>query len=230
MDDEGPIYAAARLGAGFAASGVRAARRAVTAPLGLAAVAEGLRQSFETGNNTALYNALEAYIDGPNYVVDPIVFAVDDVLPAPIGSDPSTIPNNMGTSEVSKFRANTLLGARDDVRGAVAGVLGVNQNGTVARSLSNVEANEAGSTKTDRPVGPLTRIAKSLNATPGRGAPTETATTGAKHRAPATGGLEQSLQEARHDQRDPAGVTQVAAHRKAGRGAFRGRLFRRSEN
>jgi hypothetical protein len=125
VDDEGAIYAAARLGAGLAVSGVRAARSAVTAPLGLVAVAQGLQQSFETGNNTALYNALENYIDGPNYVLDPIVFAADDVVPGPVGSDPSDTPNNMGGSQISQFRANVLLGARDEVRGAVKGALGV---------------------------------------------------------------------------------------------------------
>ena len=43
------------------------------------AVAQGVQTSFDTGNNKPLYKALQAYIDGPNYVTDPIVFAVDDV-------------------------------------------------------------------------------------------------------------------------------------------------------
>ena len=187
VDDEGPVYAVARLGAGFAASGVRAAQSAVTAPLGLVAVAQGLQQSFATGNNTALYTALEAYIDGPNYVADPIVLAVDDVLPAPIGSDTSIDPTNMGTSEVSKFRANTLLGARDQVRGAVKSVLGVNSSAS-ARSLST-DTNAAGATKTGQPTGPNSRVLNSLKATPGGGASTAAASTGAKHRAEPTGGL-----------------------------------------
>ena len=189
VDDEGPVYAVARLGAGFAASGVRAASSAVTAPLGLVAVAQGLQQSLETGNNTALYTALEAYIDGPNYVVDPIVFAVDDVLPAPIGSDPSIDPTNMGTSEISKFRASTLLGARDQVRGAVKTVLDVPQSSVSARTLSTAGTNEAGSTKTDQRTGPVSQVVNSLKATPGGGASTDAASTGPKHRAQPTGGL-----------------------------------------
>ena len=46
------------------------------------AVAQGLQTSFETGNNKTLYLALQAYIDAPNYVTDPIVFAADDVAAA----------------------------------------------------------------------------------------------------------------------------------------------------
>lgn len=174
-----PTYAAARLGAGFALSATRAAQSAVTAPLGLVAVTQALQNSFETGNNTALYNALEAYIDGPNYVLDPIVFAVDDVTPTALGGgDPSTVPNDMGGSEISKFRANTLLGARDQVRGAVKTVLGVNQS-AAARSLANADASEEN--------GPVSRIISSLKATPGNAASTES--TAGKHRAPTAGGL-----------------------------------------
>ncbi len=125
VDNEGPVYAAARLGAGFAASGVRAAQSAVTAPLGLVAVAQGVQTSFDTGNNKPLYQALQAYIDGPNYVTDPIVFAVDDVLPQPVGSDPQTNPALMNGSEISRLRGNVLLAPRDAVRNLVAGNLGV---------------------------------------------------------------------------------------------------------
>lgn len=120
-----PVYAASRLGAGFALSGVRAAQSAVTAPLGLLAVAEGLQESLNTGDNTNLYLALQAYIDAPNYVTDPIVFAADDVLPQPIGGDPQTNPALMNGSEISRLRGNVLLAPRDAVRNLVAGNLGV---------------------------------------------------------------------------------------------------------
>ena len=120
-----PAYAAARLGGGLAVSATRAVASAVTAPLGLVAVAEGLQESFETGNNKPLYQALQAYIDGPNYVTDPIVFAVDDVLPEPIGGDPQTNPALMNGSQISQLRGNVLLAPRDAVRSVVAGALNV---------------------------------------------------------------------------------------------------------
>lgn len=123
VDNEGPVYAAARLGAGLGVSGVRGVQSAVTAPLGLVAVAQGLQQSFN-GNNKPLYQALQAYIDAPNYVTDPIVFAVDDVLPkAAGGSDPQTDPASMNGSEISRLRGNVLLAPRDAVRTVVAGSL-----------------------------------------------------------------------------------------------------------
>ena len=69
---------------------------------------------------------MQAYIDGPNYVTDPIVFAVDDVLPQPIGGDPQTDPALMNGSEISRLRGNVLLAPRDAVRNVVAGALDVN--------------------------------------------------------------------------------------------------------
>jgi hypothetical protein len=141
VDNESLIYDAARVGAGLGVSAMRAATTAVTAPLGLVAVAQGLQHSFQTGDNTALYSALEAYIDGPNYVTDPIVFAADDVLPSPVGSDPATDPREMGGSQISNFRADVLLGARDNVRKAVAGILDVDTVNNF--SASSRGANEA---------------------------------------------------------------------------------------
>ena len=120
-----PTYAAARLGAGLAVSGVRAAQSAVTAPLGLVAVAQGLQKSLDGDGNTDLYLALQAYIDAPNYVTDPIVFAADDVAPKPVGGDPVTDPRNMNQSEITRLRGNVLLAPRDQVRKTVAGALGV---------------------------------------------------------------------------------------------------------
>jgi hypothetical protein len=119
------VYAAARLAGGFADSAVRTAGSVALAPLGLVAVAEGLQKSFETGNNTDLYLALQSYIDGPNYALDPIVFAVDDVLPQPVGGDVEADPTQMDGSAVSDFRANVLLAPRDGIREAVAAPLGV---------------------------------------------------------------------------------------------------------
>lgn len=182
-----PTYAAARLGAGFAVSGVRAAQSAVTAPLGLVAVAQGLQKSLDGGGNTDLYLALQAYIDGPNYVTDPIVFAADDALPtAAGGGDTETNPAKMNGSEISKLRANVLLAPRDNVRSVVAGALGVDPvAGKAPTNASTIQLTKAADTSTEKK-GPISRVLNSLKATPS-GAATESA--GGRHRAPATGGL-----------------------------------------
>jgi hypothetical protein len=182
-----PTYAAARLGAGLAVSGVRAAQSAVTAPLGLVAVAQGVQTSFDTGNNKPLYQALQAYIDGPNYVTDPIVFAVDDVLPQPVGGDPQTNPALMSGSEISQLRGNVLLAPRDAVRKLVAGPLGVDPvTGNPVPAASTMQLKAADTTEQK---GPISRIVNSLKATPGGGASTESASTTGRHRAAPTGAL-----------------------------------------
>jgi hypothetical protein len=182
-----PAYAAARLGGGLAVSAQRAVTSAVTAPLGLVAVAQGVQQSFE-GNNKPLYLALQAYIDAPNYVTDPIVFAADDVLPQPVGGDPQTNPAQMNGSEISRLRGNVLLAPRDAVRNAVAGALNVNPvTGDNLPAASTTTLNRTAATDTTERKGPITRVLNSLKATPGGGASTES--TVGKHRAPATGGL-----------------------------------------
>jgi hypothetical protein len=197
-----PVYAAARLGGGLAVSAQRAVTSAVTAPLGLVAVAEGLQESFETGDNTNLYRALQAYIDGPNYVTDPIVFAVDDVLPQPIGGDPETSPAEMDGSEISRLRGNVLLAPRDAVRNLVAGNLGVDPvTGDEPTNISSRQVNTAVADTTQRK-GPISRVLKSLKATPGGGASTES--TVGKHRAPSTGGLSNLFKKKEDNKADAA--------------------------
>ncbi|OBK73820.1 hypothetical protein [Mycobacterium sp. 1274761.0] len=159
-NDVSPTYAAARVGAGLAMSGVRAAQSAVSAPLGLVAVAQGLQKSFE-GDNTDLYKALQAYIDGPNYVADPIVFAADDVLPKPIGGDPETDPAKMDGSAISKFRGNVLLAPRDNVRKVVAGALGVNP--VTGDETNKVANNVARTTNTQQRVSLNTTVKNTRN-------------------------------------------------------------------
>ena len=181
-----PAYAAARLGGGLAVSATRAAQSAVTAPLGLVAVAEGVQASFETGNNKPLYLALQAYIDGPNYVTDPIVFAVDDVLPQPVGGDPQTKPALMNGSQISQLRGNVLLAPRDAVRSVVAGALNVDPVTGQAPAPAATLTNRTATADTTERKGPVTRVLSSLKATPGGAS---TGSTVGKHRAPATGGL-----------------------------------------
>jgi hypothetical protein len=196
-----PVYAAARLGGGLAVSAQRAVTSAVTAPLGLVAVAQGLQESFETGDNTNLYRALQAYIDGPNYVTDPIVFAVDDVLPQPIGGDPETTPAEMDGSEISRLRGNVLLAPRDAVRNLVAGNLGVDPvTGNEPTNISSRQVTTAAADTTERK-GPISRVLNSLKATPGGGASTESV---GKHRAPSPAGLSNLFKKKEDNKADAA--------------------------
>jgi len=175
---------------------VRAAESAVLAPLGVVAVAQGLQKTLDgdpTGNNE-LYLALQAYIDGPNRVIDPLVFAADDVAPDPIGGDPAKDPRLMGSSAITNFRANVLLAPRDAIREAVAGPLGVDPidgnelNPGFAAQLNSGGSNVTISQTKKEPNGPLSQIKKSLRAIPG--ASNETAKkTGGAHRLDSTGGL-----------------------------------------
>ena len=181
--DDGVVYKASRLGFGLADSAVRAATSAATAPLGLVAVADGLQKSLDGQGNTELYLALQSYIDAPNYVTDPIVFAADDVTPAPVGGDPEKDPRFMDNSEITRLRGNVLLAPRDAVRKAVAGQLDVNPV-TGAPNPTTMTLSKADTTEKK---GPVSRIVDSLKATPGAG--TQTASTGGKHRAAPTGGL-----------------------------------------
>jgi hypothetical protein len=197
-----PVYAVARLGGGLAVSAQRAVTSAVTAPLGLVAVAEGLQESFETGDNTNLYRALQAYIDAPNYVTDPIVFAVDDVLPQPTGGDPETNPAEMNGSEISRLRGNVLLAPRDAVRNLVAGNLGVDPvTGNEPTSISSRQVTTTTADTTERK-GPISRVLNSLKATPGGGASTQS--TVGKHRAPSTGGLSNLFKKKEDNKADAA--------------------------
>jgi hypothetical protein len=188
VEDEGALYAAARLGGGLGVSATRAVQSAATAPLGLVAVAPGVQESFETGNNTPLYRALQAYIDGPNYVADPIVFAVDDVLAQPVGGDPQIDPALMNGSEISRLRGNLLLAPRDAVRNLVAGNLGVDPvtGADLPASSSTTQLSRTPTVDTAERKGPITRVLNSLKATPGSASTTSTV---GKHRAPASGGL-----------------------------------------
>jgi hypothetical protein len=195
-----PTYAVARLGGGLAVSGLRAAQSAVTAPLGLVAVAQGLQKSLDGGGNKDLYLALQAYIDGPNYVTDPIVFAADDVQPQPAGGDTETDPAKMNGSEISQLCGNVLLGPRDNVRKVVAGALGVDPvTGNAPTNASTMQLSKT--TGTTEKTGPVSRVLNSLKATPG-GAATES--TVGKHRAPATGGLSNLFKNKEDNKADTA--------------------------
>lgn len=169
-NEVGPAYAAARLAGGFAESAVRTAVGLAGAPLGLVAIAEAVAN----GDEEALYVAVRQYIDAPLYVADPVIFAVDDVLPAPYGGDPETNPAAANSSTVTQFRADVLWRTTDNVRTAVAGALDVNpnldqddlttvnadrQSATVQRVATSETADVKAAPKSNRPV---SRIVNSL--------------------------------------------------------------------
>lgn len=159
--DDGLVYKTSRLGFGLADSAVRAATSAATAPLGLVAVADGVQKSMNGQGNTALYKALQSYIDAPNYIADPIVFAADDVTPAPVGGDQEKDPTQMDNSEITRLRGNILLAPRDAVRKAVAGNLGVDPvtGAPVPSTSSSLSRTTSAARTNNRPVNAAVKAA-----------------------------------------------------------------------
>ena len=160
----------------------------------------GAADRVSTGNNKPLYQALQAYIDGPNYVTDPIVFAVDDVLPKRCRWQRSA--DRSGIDERKRdlaFRGNVLLAPRDAVRKVVAGALGVDpiDGGPVMSSVH--PAGRRQGTPSRR--APISRIINSLKATPVAAPRPKAASHGGQASRPADRRPRQSLQE---DLRRPA--------------------------
>ena len=58
------------------------------------------------------------------------IYALDDLLPAPIGGSPGNVQEQRGTSLITQFRADQLIAARDDINEAIPDSLGVGTNGT----------------------------------------------------------------------------------------------------
>lgn len=238
-EDFDALGAATQLAEGFGQTAVRGATSAVAAPLGLVAVVDGLRKSFSGDGNSALYLALREYVDGPNYVIDPIVFSVDDVLPAPVGGDPEVDPRLMTNSEVTRFRANVLLAPRDQVREALAGALDVDPvTGTdiPAVQAGSVETGTPGATDrvaasataigddstvapTKQPKRPLTQLRESFDAS--RAKPSDAAdSTSGRHRAPTTGSrLQDGLRDLFKKPAKKAGQSEQSEQAKADPGA-----------
>ena len=102
------------------------AQRTVTglasAPVGLATTAIALAQ----GQSPAAQAILKEIVDGPQWAADPAIYALDDLLPTPLGGDAKNDPTQPDAdSAISQFRADVLIAARDDVNEAIADALGV---------------------------------------------------------------------------------------------------------
>ena len=91
-------------------SGERLLGSLATAPTGLIAAA----QAIAGGNNLLAYGILKNFVDGPLYVADPTIYALDDLLPAPLGGDEDNETTQAGDSLITQFRANVLYTARED--------------------------------------------------------------------------------------------------------------------
>ena len=76
----------AELGAGVGESGLRLAQSSLQGLLGPIALAQAL------GDDEAVKAIIADYVDGPLYVADPTIFALDNVLPAPFGGDTQPRP------------------------------------------------------------------------------------------------------------------------------------------
>src|SRR5829696_3719547 len=105
----------------LALSGQRLVESLVGAPLGLIPAAQAVAES----DNQTLYGVLKQYVDGGLYVADPAIFALDDLLPAPIGGDPDNVQEQRGASLITQFRADQLIAARDAINEALRDSLGV---------------------------------------------------------------------------------------------------------
>jgi hypothetical protein len=116
-----PVFTVTRLAQGLGESGERLLTDTALGLLGPVAAAQALTK----GDNEGLYKVVESYVDAPLHIADPTIFAIDDVLPKPLGGDPSTNPKAMNGSIVSNIRADVLIPARDSIKPGLKNVLGV---------------------------------------------------------------------------------------------------------
>ena len=188
-DDFDALAAAQRLAEGFGESAVRTVTTTAAAPLGLVAVVDGLKKSFDGEGNESLYVALRQFVDAPLYNADPAIFALDDVLPQPIGGDPAVDKRFSSGSAITKFRADVLWTATKNVRTPIAEALDVdpNLNEVPTNKGATVEkAAEEKPAEVKKPTRPLQQLRESFDASRDKAGDT-TETKGGKHRAPTTG-------------------------------------------
>jgi hypothetical protein len=140
-----PVFTVSRLAQGLGFS----AERLVESSLQGAAAPITAAQAIAGGApvNVVLKNVIDAAIDAPAYIADPTVFAIDDVLPAPIGSDPSRDKTDMSGSAVSQFRANVILKTRDAIKAPIDAAL-TSGGGAVTANKTAVAGVNAASTTT----------------------------------------------------------------------------------
>ena len=133
----------------FALSAQRTVTGLASTPVGFATAAIALAQ----GQNNVAAAILKEIVDGPQWAADPAIYALDDLLPAPIGGDDANEPTEPDAdSAISQFRADVLIAARDDVNEAIADSLGLGtrpdvdnegpglRRGTARRRLRRIRA------------------------------------------------------------------------------------------
>lgn len=141
-----PVLTATRLAQGLGESGQRFVTDTALGLLGPVAAAQALVK----GDNQGLYDVVESYVDAPLHIADPTIFAIDDVLPKPIGSDPETDPTKMNGSLISEIRANVLIPARDSIKPGLKNVLGVPKppvKKSIETSVTELGADSSSATK-----------------------------------------------------------------------------------
>ena len=187
-----PVFTFTRLAEGLGESGERLAESTLKGLLGPIAAF----QAIAAGDNQALYDVIEAYIDAPLYIADPTIFAIDDVLPPPLGGDPATDPTEMHGSIVSNFRADTLIPARDAIKPSIKLALGL----TPSEIASKSKIDDGAALKLDK------AETQSKAETPADGKDVAASadgdskkSTGAKHRAPANNPVRSAFKKLRSD-------------------------------
>lgn len=112
----------AALAAGLQESAVRSVNGVLLGAAGLVTVA----QAMASGDNLQVYKAVKEYIDAPMWAADPAIEGLAEALPDSLGGGTNHEPTDpTGDGAVMQFRNKQLIGARDSVRVAAAGVLGV---------------------------------------------------------------------------------------------------------
>src|SRR4051794_9431890 len=102
-------------------SGERLLGSLATAPTGLLAAA----QAYAGGDEDVTYAILKNFIDGPLYVGDPLIYALDDLLPAPLGGDADNETTQRGDSLITQFRSDVLYQSRQEAGRALLDSLGL---------------------------------------------------------------------------------------------------------
>jgi hypothetical protein len=136
----------AELGAGVGESGLRLAQSSLQGLLGPIALAQAL------GDDEAVKAIIADYVDGPLYIADPTIFALDNILPAPFGGDTSDTPQYSQGSDILKFRVQVLYALREAIKDALG----------VQPSTSGFAVNAATPDPVGDPVFTVTRLAQGL--------------------------------------------------------------------
>jgi hypothetical protein len=138
------------LGTGVGGSVQRLATDTVLGALGPIAAA----QAIAGGDDVALKVVIRSYVDAPLEIIDPTIFALDNVLPAPYGQD-SAPDQQASTSDVFQFR-QALYALRQAARAAL-GVSDPDVTITADLVTTKLAADPVGD-----PVFTVTRLAQGL--------------------------------------------------------------------